>query len=36
MGNLITKEELYEENLQLKNVLKKAKKEVFIEYLIHI
>ena len=36
MGNLITKEELYEENMQLKNALKKAKKEVFIEYLIHI
>ena len=28
MGNLITKEELYEENMQLKNSLKKAKKEV--------
>ena len=28
MGNLITKEELYEENMQLKNALKKAKKEV--------
>ena len=28
MGNLITKEELNEENMQLKNSLKKAKKEV--------
>ena len=28
MGNLITKEELYEENFQLKNSLKKAKKEL--------
>ena len=27
MGNLITKEELYEENMQLKSALKKAKKE---------
>ena len=27
MGNLITKEELYEENMQLKSSLKKAKKE---------
>ena len=28
MGNLITKEELYEENFQLKNSLKRAKKEL--------
>ena len=28
MGNLITKEELYEENMQLKSSLKKAKKEL--------
>ena len=28
MGNLITKEELYEENMQLKNVIKKAKKDL--------
>ena len=28
MGNLITKEELYEENFQLKNTLKKVKKEL--------
>ena len=28
MGNLITKEELYEENMQLKNALKKAKKDL--------
>ena len=28
MGNLITKEELYEENMQLKNIIKKLKKEL--------
>ena len=28
MGNLITKEELYEENYQLKNTIKKLKKEI--------
>ena len=28
MGNLITKEELYEENMQLKNTIKKLKKEL--------